>query len=197
MKFNPNGIGLIGLPILLCGCLIVCTICAASVDAFGRGLDTPGAFTMNSSSDVPILGQLDCPSLMSRDELGTSVVSVSNHSESSQQINLNISADQFELMPSEPDTRIALAPLEIIERKWNIRPEKVGSYLIWVRMSDLDPSAAGSFYSETYCTIGVFDTYGFTADQFQTIGFASIVIGGILIAIWLYIRRKSKKKFPL
>jgi hypothetical protein len=198
MKVSAKGIGFIGLPILLFGCLIIFTVCAASVDAFGRGLDTPGAFTSYSMDDgpVPSLGQLDCPSLISRNELGTAVVSVSNHSESGQRINLNISADQFVLTPSESDTKIALAPLESIEKKWSVRPEKVGSYLIWVRMSDLDPSPP-SFYSETYCTIGIIDTYGLTADQFQTVGAASVVVGCVLVIIWLYARHRSKKKFPL
>jgi hypothetical protein len=197
MKISAKGIGFVGLPILLFGCVIVCTVCAASADAFSIAFDTKGALTNYSDSHVPILGQLDCPSLMSRDEAGTASVSVSNHSESSQQINLNINAPQFALTPSESDTRIALAPLENTEKKWSIKPEKGGSYLIWVAMSDLDPSSPGSFYSETYCTIGVIDTYGLTADQFQAIGFASAAIGGILVAIWLYTRRISKKSFPL
>ena len=198
MKIGAKGIGLVGLPILLFGCLVICAICAASMDAFGIGLDTPGAFTSYSPGDgpVPSLGQLDCPSLMSRDELGTAIVNVSNHRESSQQINLNISAAQFVLTPSESDTKITLAPLENIEKRWNVKPEKVGSYLIWVRMSDLDP-APPSFYSQTYCTIGVINTYGLTVDQFQTVGAASVVVGCVLVAIWLYARRRSKKKFPL
>ncbi len=197
MKISAKGIGVVGLPILLFGCFVVCTVCAVLAAALATGLDVPTFASYSLDGPVPSLGQLSCPMLLGKNEPATVVVSISNPSKISQQINLSISKDQLGLTPIELDAKIALAPLESTEKKWNVRLESLGNYSIWVRMKDIDDLSLPSFYYETHCVIGVIETFGLTAAQFQAIGFISIITGGILVAIWLYARRKSKKTSPL
>lgn len=143
---------------------------------------------------VPSLGQLNCPLLLSKNEPATAVVGISNPSKLNQQINLSISKGKFG--PSiESDAKITLTPLESIEKKWNFSIEIFGIHLIWVRMDDFDDPSQPSFYYETYCTIGVVETLGLTANQFEAVGVISAIIGSILAGIWFYTRRRSKKTF--
>ena len=200
MKISARGIGFIGLPILLLGCLVesifVGSAGVAFMIALVTGLDTPMGAS-SGAEPVPSLGQLNCPLLIGKNELGTVDVGVSNQTKSSQQVNLKISADQRALTtPFAPDTTIAVAPLETVAKKWNFQLDKVGSYLIWVKMFNGDLSSS-SFYADTYCTLLVIDTYGLTTAQFEIAGLASVIIGGVLVAVSLHDRRSSKVKSPL
>jgi hypothetical protein len=196
MKISAKGIGVVGLLILLFGCFVVCTMCAVLAAALDTGLSVPTFASYSLDGPVPSLGQLNCPMLLSKNEPATVAVSISNPSKLSQQINLSISKGNLG-PPIESDAKITLTPLESTEKKWSVRLESLGNYSIWVRMKDLDDPSLPSFYYETYCIIGVIETFGLTAAQFQTIGFISIILGVILVAIWLYTMRRSKKMSPL
>jgi hypothetical protein len=195
MKISVKAIGIIGLFMLLFGCFVACTVCVVFAIATATGLDVPTSASYSADSPVPSLGTLDCPLLLSRNEPVTVVVSISNPSKFSQPIDLSISGNVVSPALIESDAIVTLAPLENIEKKWNFTIENLGIHLIWVRMNDLDDPSQPSFYYDTYCTIGVVETFGLTANQFEAVGVISIIIGSILVGIWFHTRRRSKKTF--
>jgi hypothetical protein len=195
MKFSTNTIGVMGLLILLLGCLIICTMCYALVDAFAPALDEPVSTPYTTDVNVPRL-ELKCPSLIGKNEQGTATASVINQNGSNQYINLNISTYGFALTPIEPDTKITLTPFETVEMKWNIKPKEIGSYSIWFRMSNLDPSSSIPA-SDVFCSIAVIDTFGLTAQQSKSVGLWSIAVGSVLVIIWLCVRLRSKRKYSV
>jgi hypothetical protein len=169
------------------GCTLNLFLCAALVDLFGESFEVPGA--AYGGGALLRLGEMNCPLLLSRQEVGSFSAIVSNPTNSGHHADVMFSTREFAQSLSASQQVLSVPPHSTTRATWSVSFGRPGSHFVHIELTNDDPTSRSyEQKSFNYCGVAVLDVLGLRADIIVFLGVGALVLA---VATAIYALRRS------